>query len=246
VVVASLVLVVALAWVYLWHDASAMHEMAASGHWVAPAVESHRLDAGTAVMTFAMWTIMMVGMMLPSAAPTILLYGTMVRKNAQRGTALPATWVFTAGYLFVWTVFSLIATVLQLGLEESELLTPMMVSASRWLSGLVLLAAGVYQWTGLKQACLSKCRSPLEFFLTRWRSGQGGALRMGAEHGVYCVGCCWALMLLLFVAGVMNLLWVAVIAGFVLAEKLLPAAKWTSRLAGAVLTAGGALVLIHG
>ncbi|MGE5337550.1 MAG: DUF2182 domain-containing protein [Gemmatimonadota bacterium] len=233
-VAASLVLVAALAWLYLWHDATMMAGMA---HMPAS-------TTGAALMTFAMWSVMMVGMMLPSAAPAILLYAAMVRKNSERGNAVPAAWIFTSGYLVVWTAFSAAATLAQIGLQHAELLSMTMISASRGLSAAILLAAGIYQWLPLKYACLKKCRQPLEFFITRWRSGRRGAFLMGAEHGLYCVGCCWALMLLLFVAGVMNLLWVALIAGFVLVEKLLPAGPITARFGGAALALAGLALLL--
>jgi predicted metal-binding membrane protein len=238
VVLASLVLIVVLAWAYLWYDASAMGGMSMGGS-VTPVGAPHAIGPAVLAMTFVMWTIMMIGMMVPSAAPTILLYSTIVRKNAERGTILPAVWVFAGGYLLVWTAFSLAATLLQLALAQLGLLTPMMVSAERWLSGLLLIAAGLFQWTPLKQTCLRKCRTPMEFVVTRWRDGTVGALRMGLDHGLYCLGCCWALMLLLFVAGVMNLLWVALLAALVFAEKLLPAGPWTARIAGVVLVAAG-------
>jgi predicted metal-binding membrane protein len=199
---------------------------------------------GRGPLTFVMWTVMMVGMMLPSAAPTILLYGTLVRKNGERGTILPGVWVFTAGYLAVWTGFSLLATLLQLGLERTSLINPMMASASTTLSAGLLIAAGIYQWLPLKGTCLRQCRNPLQFFVARWRPGVAGALRMGGENGAYCLGCCWVLMLLLFVAGVMNLAWVALIAAFVLVEKLLPAARFTTLLAGAALLLSGIALLL--
>ena len=195
-------------------------------------------------LTFAMWVVMMAGMMLPSAAPAILLYGGLVRKSAERGKVLPAVWIFAGGYLAAWTGFSLAATLLQASLERAALLTPAMTSASSLLSASVLFAAGIYQLTPLKQACLGKCRNPLEFFVTRWRDGAAGAFRMGVGHGAYCVGCCWALMLLLFVAGVMNLAWVALIAAFVFVEKLLPAPTFVSRITGAVLIATGIYLLM--
>ncbi len=204
----------------------------------------HAVGAGTVALTFGMWTVMMVGMMLPSAAPTILLYGALVRKNGERGTVLPAVWIFTSGYLVAWTSFSLAAALLQLALEQTALMTPMMVSASRGLSAAILITAGIYQSLPVKEICLRKCRNPIEFFATRWRAGADGAFRMGVEHGMYCVGCCWMLMLLLFVAGVMNLVWVALIAGFVFVEKLLPAEKFTSRFASAALILSGLVLLI--
>jgi predicted metal-binding membrane protein len=232
VVTASLVFVIALAWLYLWRDAAMMSHM------------PHALGPGTFALTFVMWAVMMVGMMLPGTAPTILLYGALVRKNGERGAVLPAVWIFTSGYLAVWMVFSLVATLLQVALEQAALLTPMMVSASKGLSAAILTAAGIYQWLPVKKACLNKCRNPLEFFITRWRPGAGGAFRMGAEHGLFCVGCCWMLMLLLFVAGVMNLIWVALIAAFAFVEKLLPAGKFTSGFGSAALILSGLFVLI--
>jgi predicted metal-binding membrane protein len=242
VVMASLVLVVAVAWLYLWHDAAAMSHMGMADMPMA-SVPPHALSPGTLALTFVMWAVMMVGMMLPSTAPTILLYGALVRKNGERGTVLPAVWIFTSGYLAVWMGFSLVATLLQVALEQAALLTPMMVSASKVLSAAILIAAGIYQWLPVKKACLSKCRNPLEFFVTRWRAGAGGAFRMGAEHGLFCVGCCWMLMLLLFVAGVMNLLWVALIAAFVFVEKLLLAGKFTSGFASVALVLSGLFLL---
>lgn len=247
VALASLLALAGLAWLYLWWDAARMSAdmptTPAGGGMVAMPM-APVWELGALALTFVMWSIMMVGMMLPSAAPAILLYGTMVRKNRERGSSLPAVWIFAAGYLAVWTGFSLAATLLQAALQAGGLVTPMMVSASPWLSGGLLVAAGVYQWLPLKEACLEKCRAPLQFFLFRWRPGTGGAFAMGAEHGLFCVGCCWALMLLLFAAGVMNLLWVAALAGFVLVEKLLPGARLTGRLAGIALIAAGAALML--
>ena len=227
IVGASLAGVVVLAWLYLWqHSAHAGMAMA-----LVPA------------LTFVMWIVMMAGMMLPSAAPTVLVYSTMVRKNAERGTVLPAVWVFVSGYLLVWAGFSLAATLLQVSLEHAGLLTPMMALGGKWLSGALVLAAGIYQLTPLKDVCLANCREPVQFFMTHWRPGTAGALRMGLSHGAYCVGCCWLLMLLLFVVGIMNLAWIALIAGFVFLEKLLPAGRPTSRVAGAALIVGGLAIL---
>jgi predicted metal-binding membrane protein len=198
----------------------------------------------TFLLVFAMWAVMMAGMMLPSAAPMTLFYATIVRKNGERGTTLPSVWIFGAGYLLVWTAFSLGATALQAMFEHLALASSMLVSTSRWLTGLILVGAGLYQWSPLKDTCLGKCRAPLEFVMTRWRPGRLGALRMGAAHGLYCIGCCWALMLLLFVGGVMNLMWVAIVAAFVLLEKLLPHGRIVARTAGVALVASGLYVLI--
>lgn len=238
----SLLGVATLAWYYLWREASGMAAMPGQDTMVMAAA-SRVWSFEWLAPTFVMWTIMMAGMMLPSASPAILLYGAMARGHRGRGSTLPSVWLFASGYLAVWAGFSLVVTVLQAALQAGGLVSAMMVSSSPWLTASLLLVAGVYQWLPAKDACLEKCRDPLQFFLFRWRPGAAGAFRMGVEHGAFCTGCCWALMLLLFMAGVMNLLWVALIAGFVLVEKLLPAGRWTGRLAGlAMLAAGGVLI----
>lgn len=247
VALAGLLALAALAWLYLGVEAyrmeAMMGEMAGPGS--AEAAGSV-WNVGPFLLTFVMWTVMMVAMMLPSAAPTILLYGAMARKSRENASGLPSVWVFAMGYLAIWTAFSLAATVLQAAFDTWRLLTPAMTSASTLLSGSLLIAAGIYQWLPLKNACLEKCRAPLQFFLFRWRPGVRGAFRMGAEHGLYCVGCCWALMLLLFTAGVMNLLWVALIAAFVLIEKLAPGGELIGRVAGVALGVVGVALILGG
>jgi predicted metal-binding membrane protein len=195
-------------------------------------------------LMFAMWAVMMTGMMLPSAAPAIVLYTTLVRKNAERGTMLPAAWIFTSGYVAAWSAFSVAAALAQVALEHAMLMTNTMSLASKGLSAAVLVAAGLYQWLPVKDICLQKCRNPLELFTVRWRPGARGAFRMGLEHGLYCVGCCWMLMLLLFAAGVMNLMWIALIAAFIFVEKLLPRARYTSAIAGLALAGAGLFLLL--
>lgn len=168
----------------------------------------------------------------------------MTRKKQTIDSVFPSVWAFTGGYLAVWAVFSIAATILQTGLISIGLLTSMLVSDSYWLSGILLIIAGTYQWLPIKDACLQKCRAPLQYFLFHWRPGIAGAFRMGLEHGVFCVGCCWAIMLLLFAAGVMNLMWVAIIAGFTLVEKLLPGGVLVGRITGIMLaTIGLGLIL---
>jgi len=199
------------------------------------------------LLTFAMWAVMMVAMMVPPAAPMILLFGTVHRRRREAGHAAVPTTVFLLGYLAVWAAFSLLAVLAQWALHAAALISPMLVSTSPVLGAALLIGAGIYQWTPLKHACLAKCRSPLGFLLTEWRDGARGAFVMGVRHGAYCTGCCWALMALLFVGGVMNLLWVAAIAGFVLAEKVAPAGRAVGRIAGLVLVAwGGWMVLSAG
>jgi predicted metal-binding membrane protein len=230
---------------YFWREAASMHP-GNGGTMVLPTSAMPAMDAAALALIFVMWVVMMAGMMLPSAAPTVLLYAAMVRKHAERGTVLPAVWVFVSGYLLVWAGFSFAATLLQAGLGHAALLTPMMASASKWLDGVLFVAAGVYQLTPLKDLCLSKCRSPVQYFMTHWRPGAAGAFRMGISHGAYCVGCCWMLMLLRFTVGVMNVAWVAVLAAFVFLEKLAPASRLTSRLAGAALIVVGLTILAIG
>jgi len=243
VVIASLVILAALSWFYIWLEAAAMDRMMMGLEPMA--MQPTAANATTLVLTFLMWTIMMVGMMLPSAAPMTLLYAAIVRTNRIRGTVLPGVWLFTGGYLLVWTAFSLGATALQVLFEEVRVASSMMVVTSKWLSGVILLAAGSYQWSPLKDKCLAQCRSPIQFITGHWRAGRLGALRMGAAYGLYCVGCCWAIMLLLFVSGVMNMLWVALIAGFVLFEKLMPHGRLVGRIAGLILVGAGLYVLIE-
>jgi predicted metal-binding membrane protein len=241
-VLASLAILTGLAWLYLWLEADAMDRMMMGLRPMA--MQPTAASAWTFLLVFAMWTVMMAGMMLPSAASMTLFYAAIVRKNGERGSAMPSVWIFGTGYLLVWTAFSLGATALQALFEHLALASSMMVSTSKWLTGVILVGAGLYQWSPLKDACLGKCRTPLEFVITRWRPGRMGALRMGAAHGIYCVGCCWALMMLLFVGGVMNLPWVLLVAAFVLLEKVLPHGRVVARGAGAAMVAAGVYILI--
>ena len=193
-------------------------------------------------LAVTMWWVMMVAMMLPSAAPTILLYARVATMGGAKGR--PATASFLAGYLLVWGIYSLAAATLQMGLERVALLAPMeMVLQSRWLAGGLLVIAGLYQVSPLKAACLRHCRNPAQFLSRHYRPGAAGALRMGLIHGSYCVGCCWLLMALLFVGGIMNLAWIALLALAVALEKLLPYGRAIGILAGlACMLWGGAML----
>lgn len=184
----------------------------------------------------AMWSAMMVAMMVPSAAPVILLYATVHRRSQD---SPPATAAFLAGYLACWLGFSLLAAWLQVAATS-----PMsMALGSQIVSGTLLIAAGLYQLSPLKDACLGRCRSPAQFLARHYRPGPTGAVRLGLLHGAYCLGCCWLLMALLFVVGVMNIAWVAALTLLVAAEKLLPGGQWIARIAGAGLIAWGALLI---
>ena len=253
VVIAALTVLTALAWadlVWLAKD-MAMDGMDMTGFRMIPAGQGLMMPASAPwqpiefAYVFAMWVVMMIGMMTPSVAPMILIYVRVARHAAAQGKPLAASGWFAGGYLLAWTAFSLVATAAQWALERAALLTPMMESASRILGAVMLIAAGAYQWTPFKHACLSYCRSPLFFIQSQggFRRDPAGALALGFRHGLYCIGCCWALMVLLFVGGVMNLLWIAVLAILVLVEKAFPFGWIIARLAGIVFVAAGLWLL---
>jgi predicted metal-binding membrane protein len=201
-------------------------------------------DPRYALLMFLMWAAMMAGMMLPSAVPAILLFNRVMRGSAGAQAPVARSYAFAAGYLLAWSAFSLVATALQWLLARNALLSPMLEARGALLIAALLILAGAWQFTALKQACLTRCRGPLEFITQHFRPGVRGALVLGAHHGLYCVGCCWALMLLLFCGGVMNLLVIASIAVFVLLEKLAPLGPQTGRLGGAALVAAGVALLV--
>jgi predicted metal-binding membrane protein len=243
VISSCLVLLIALAWMYLFHLDRAMS--AAMEHDQMMADMGMTMDmpwtAADVFFTFAMWAVMMTGMMMPSASPVVLLFAAMHRGRGPERIPL-VVFAFGAGYLLVWTAFSAAAALAQWALHQAAMLSPMMTTSSARLSGAILVAAGVYQLTPFKGACLTHCRTPLGFLMTHWREGTAGALRMGIAHGSYCLGCCWALMCILFVVGVMNLVWVAAIAVFVLVEKVGPAGAVVARAAGVAMIAFGVFV----
>ncbi|MDA0204140.1 MAG: DUF2182 domain-containing protein [Acidobacteria bacterium] len=238
VLAASLTVLTLLAWAYLLYLAWDMKQM--DMEMAMPQMQAW--GAVEYVLMFVMWAVMMAAMMIPSAAPMILMFARVNRERREQQRPYVPTAVFLAGYLTVWTAFSAVATLVQGALHQAALLSPMMVSTSSTLGGILLLAAGAFQFTPLKSACLDHCRSPLSVIMSEWREGAQGAFVMGLRHGSYCAGCCWILMALLFVAGVMNLLWVAAIAVFVLIEKAAPQGVWVGRAAGLALIAAGALM----
>ena len=241
VVLSGLAAITALSWVYVVSLASDMQSMNMGD--MGTQMTLPRMQAwGTAdfALTFGMWAVMMVAMMTPSAAPMILMFAGVNRRRREQQVSYVPTSVFLLGYLIVWAAFSVLATAAQWGLHAVSLLSPVTAITSPVFGGVLLLAAGIYQWTPLKHVCLSKCRSPLGFVLNEWREGRWGAFLMGLKHGGYCTGCCWSLMALLFVAGIMNLLWVAAIAGFILLEKVAPGGDRLGRVAGVVLVGWGA------
>jgi len=199
-------------------------------------------DGSHVALLVAMWAVMMAGMMLPSAAPLLLLYGTVVRR---RQDPMSRVYLLASGYILVWLIFSVGATLLQLLLRRTLLLTPMMEIRSRAATAVVLLVAGLYQLTPAKVVCLQVCRSPLALLTRHWRPGAMGALQMGVEQGVFCLGCCWALMLLLFAGGVMNLAVIAALTVLVLVEKIAPAGLRVRLLTGIALVGLGLWRLVY-
>ena len=245
IVMAALTGITLLAWGYMVLEARAMYDtgVCSCAGMKMSGPDTSAWDTGTLLPLFLMWAEMMVAMMIPSAAPMILTFALVQRKRREQERPFVPTGMFLLGYLIVWTVFSAIAAVGQWFLHAKALLSPMMVGTSPWLGGALLIAAGVFQWTPLKHACLNHCRSPLSFLMTDWREGTAGALVMGLKHGAYCTGCCWFLMALLFVAGVMNIWWVGIITLFVLLEKVVPRGLLVGKIAGGVLVTWGAWLL---
>ncbi len=258
IVVAAIIVLTTVAWVYLIWLARNM-TMAGTSMPVMPVMPGMNMGAamtpilrawtvGDFTFIFLMWAIMMVGMMTPSATPMILIYARVARQSALDGKPLAATGWFACGYLLSWTTFSLVAALAQGLLERSAFLTPMMAAASSRIGGFVLIAAGLYQCTPLKEACLRHCQSPFAFIQSQggFKKGIVGSIRPGMRHGFYCIGCCWMLMALLFAGGVMNIAWIAAIAIFVLIEKAIPSGRIIVRVAGAGMAFAGVWFLVRG
>jgi predicted metal-binding membrane protein len=251
IVLGALAAVTVLAWIYTMggvgmgsnaFEMSSMPWTDADDHKMTMSMPVSELSYFFILLT--MWWVMMIAMMLPSATPTILLAAALNRRSTSDFPPYGAAAFFTLGYLLAWFLFSLAATFLQLLLQHGGFLTAMMSSSSVVLSAGLLIAAGVWQFSSIKQACLRHCRSPVDFITRRRRPGNRGAIMMGLEHGTYCLGCCWFLMALLFAGGIMNLYWIAGLALFVLLEKLLPRGVWFGRVAGAGLITTGIVLLL--
>ena len=235
-VLGSLLLVAGACWAWIVPMARDMYgDMTGPSAWM---MSSSSTPAHVALL-FAMWTAMMVGMMLPSAAPTLLVYGMVARRGDDAADAPLRVHIFAGGYLVAWTAFSAVATLTQRAFTAADVLSPMMEARAPLVSGAMLIAAGLYQLTPIKRACLQACQSPAAFLVKYWRAGRAGAFRIGLRHGWYCLGCCWALMLLLFAGGVMNLTVIAGLTVFLLVEKLMPPALQGGRFSGVVLVVAG-------
>ena len=251
IVVIALACVISLAWFYILLGAgigmtsSAMTSDGAMNVTGEVMVHATTWSVGYGVLMFFMWWIMMIAMMLPSAAPMILIFAAVNRRQRERELPYVRSGFFTIGYLACWAAFSLAAATLHFALERVSLLSGMMTSTSVYLGAAILLAAGLWQLTPLKHACLRHCRSPIHYITQHWHGGEWGALRMGVEHGVYCLGCCWFLMALLFYGGVMNLYWIMGLALYVLIEKTVPRGHWIGVAVGIGLI-GWAIALLMG
>lgn len=241
IVLAALGVVVTIAWLYLAQHAHDGHDTMAT----AAMMERRPRDVLDFMLLFVMWAVMMIAMMVPTAAPAILLYAAVVRRLSSVRNAPAHVVAFVAAYVVAWSCFGLLASALQVGLERLALLSPMMMSVSPILGASLLAAAGLYQLSPLKDVCIRHCQAPLLFITQQWRPGAAGAFAMGLRHGSYCVGCCWVLMGLLFVVGVMNLLWVAAISAFVLIEKVTVMGDvFGRRVSGLGLLAAAVLLIV--
>jgi len=240
----GIALITSLAWAYLLHLDRQMSSSMAHDRMMAEmgmTMDMPRTPADV-FFTFAMWAVMMIGMMAGPATPMLLLFAGMQRTRVS-GPVPMALPVFGLGYLAVWTAFSACAAIAQEALHRAALLSPAMAASNPQVAGAILIAAGAYQLTPFKGACLTQCRSPLGFLMNRWRDGASGAFRMGVSHGLYCLGCCWALMCVLFAVGVMNLLWVAALTILVLLEKVGPFGAIAARVTGVIMIAAGVMWL---
>ena len=243
VIISGLFFITLLSWLYIIYLYRQMVYMDMNALFFAMPMTPH-WAATDFILLFLMWIVMMIAMMTPSVAPLILVFAKVNRERKLQHHPFVNTGYLITGYFLVWAVYSVAATALQWLLQQIAWLNPDMKTTNKILGGIILILTGIFQFTSLKKTCLTYCRSPLNFILLHWKEGKQGALKMGIENGFYCLGCCWLLMVLLFVAGIMNLLWVALIALFVLAEKISPGIRWLPYVAGFALIAYGILFLI--
>ena len=244
IIIAGLVAVSALAWAYLGYLSWDMRQSMSAGTMAMAASPVRPWGAVDFALMYLMWAVMMVAMMAASTTPMLLTFAAMNRRLRERSQPYVPTGIFLLGYLAVWFGFAALATLVQWGLHQAALVSSMMGKATPLVGGAILVVAGAFQWTPFKNACLKHCRTPLGFVMTEWRDGHLGALTMGLRHGSVCVGCCWFLMGLMFVAGVMNILWMATVAAYILVEKVIPAGQWVGRIVGLGLVAWGVWTLV--
>lgn len=247
VLLGGLISIAALCWWYLFLMVGDMSDMSSEmmpGRQNAQALsQDPGWTSADTLMIFFMWEIMMIGMMLPTALRSIMFYARINAQSVKRGKVFVSGYWFAAGYMLIWTLFSVIATILQGLLSQADLLSSMMVSSSYLFSSALLILSGMWQLSPIKNSCLAHCQSPVDFLASNYRPGISNAIWLGIKHGAFCLGCCWLIMCLLFVGGVMNLLWVAGITAFILAEKLLPVRNSHVYLSGWAMIASGMLYL---
>jgi predicted metal-binding membrane protein len=244
VVLMALFTLCVLSWLYIIYLYNQMYPMNMDAFLFAMPMTSNWSWTDFTLL-FLMWFVMMIAMMMPSVAPLVLIFTSITRKRQEQQNPFVSSGYLLSGYFLVWAAFSLFATILQWLLQRASLLNPEMITTSKILGGIIFILAGVFQFTPLKNTCLNTCRSPMAFIHQYWKNGKSGALRMGIQNGMYCLGCCWILMILLFVSGIMNILWIAVISLFVLVEKVLISVKIISSIAGIALIAYGIIVLLQ-
>ena len=235
----GIIIIASLGWLYVFHVTSISSNGVQDNLMNVMSPEKQLWNFRDGMSAFIMWSVMMAAMMLPSAMPMILVFATVNRRRHSLVKEVVPTWMFVSGYILMWIFFSLIVALIQLTLHNFSLISVDMSIINPFLGGIILVFAGIYQFTPVKEVCLKNCQSPLGFIMENWRDGKFGAFIMGLHHGLYCIGCCWILMILLFVAGVMNLSWVAIIALFIFLEKVLITKRWLSKIAGVLLVIWG-------
>lgn len=238
-----LIIVILLSWAYIVHLNSLMQGNSMTSMAKEMSMpQSNQWTLNEFFSAFLMWSVMMIAMMLPSAMPMILVFAAVNKKRLSEGRDFVATWVFVIGYILIWILFSVFAASLQWIFHSLAILSPELKIASPLISGTVLILAGIYQFTPVKKVCIKNCQAPFGFIVEHWRNGKKGAFVMGLHHGLFCLGCCWILMALLFAAGIMNLLWIALIAAFIFVEKIVHI-RWVSWIAGLFLIVFGFVLI---
>ncbi len=243
IIISGLLIICLLSWLYIIYLYRQMYPMNMNALFFAMPM-SAQWTLTDFILLFVMWFVMMIAMMMPSVTPLVLIFAMVNRQRKQTQNPFVNTVYLLSGYFLIWMVFSFSATLLQWLLQHLSLLNPEMETTNKILGAGILIAAGVFQFTSLKHKCLYHCQTPINFISQHWKEGKYGALLMGIKNGLYCIGCCWILMIPLFVSGIMNLLWIAIIAAFALLEKFLSGTKWVSYISGALLVLYGILLLI--
>ena len=244
IVYIGIIAIMLMAWLYLFSIVEQHSHMDMTMMSMPQTALSDHIDLYNFLILFLMWSVMMIAMMSPSILPATTVFSAFNKHKKAQQQPYVKTYIFVVGYLAAWVACSVLFALMQLGLSTAGVLDSAMKSNNLLLSGSILLVAGVYQWTPLKEVCLKHCRSPLGFFIERWREGYRGAIYMGLRYGLFCVGCCWLLMTIMFAVGAMNILWMVILSIFVLTEKIFPASKIVGNIAGILLICWAGYLLI--